>query len=846
MESVLRKKLKDFQRQFVAEHGRAPGKSDMSKYPDIQAAYDTWHAIRNVAGPSASASSSKTERQKEKLTSRPQDAAISTPTRKQNPFASPKKQTAPIITPPSNNNRTRPATPSTVVKLYITPPHPSASCKAKIPQEGDQDDDGFDYANSPSRLKALIAARNTPRTKARKRLRGEYVPPTPDKQRNSSKPRLISAAAGAPTSTDEQDREDEDEDVDEDAPEGLGGRPTKRRRKAPIALAAAPVPSAAVGSGSSAAKSKFSKVLARSNSQPTTAIKNLVSSFTSAQGEASRSQPEPTKVQAPSPSHPLTRQGDNPSKGSRWNIAQIELSDTDEDEIRQNQMKGKGKQVKGKGKARDTTLAASPSTAAPASPDKDSPSKTNKQTITLMPYLRHGTVRARLQEQEERKRTNAKDSSSGPKRGSPSKAPLADNRIAWNGGGASEMEVDDDEGANAVQVNGNHETAEDEEDDSFEADEYALPTSRNLFSRSYSDPLHHVRSNIRSNQPSSSRVRLDHHRSNPTSDDDDNTRIVGVKKQEPASSPPPSSPSSTATVVGGTHGRSTVSRSRTGTPPPSRASSSHQNLVQTHLLTAQNRQAAHAQRVRSRAMIRALLGELEELDLDAEQAQNSASGPGPSSSQQKGLENGKAGKGLGGTAKSWGQAKEMNRLESKGVGGKKNRKKRVWQADEDDEQESMEKGAPGSTSSGNPSKKSKHHGDGVVSNGLAAFSIPTQRTFERVGRAGIGADEIGSTGSSVYDEEDEDTFGEEDDDEEEDAVDADVSSIGSGPEDEEYGGRERRFRRSNALKGRAKSRRKGRRRTAGLGRDSDEDWDSEVLSDEYGLGDGQMDDFDVI
>ncbi|KAE8228944.1 hypothetical protein CF326_g6101, partial [Tilletia indica] len=109
MEGILRKQLKDFQRSFVAQHGRPPSKSDMAKEPGIQSAYDAWHAIRKVSSSSTQAEASSS---KSGTASTSASRVFTTPSRKSRTIAPQPTTTAATPTPTSTRKKNPFATPS--------------------------------------------------------------------------------------------------------------------------------------------------------------------------------------------------------------------------------------------------------------------------------------------------------------------------------------------------------------------------------------------------------------------------------------------------------------------------------------------------------------------------------------------------------------------------------------------------------------------------------------------------------------------------------------------------------------------------------------------------------------
>lgn len=211
MEQILRRELKRWQKSFKDKHGRDPTKRDILADASIAGTYDTWQALggdsqqiegkakvrktvpasnkskhdkhaRKGKAESSAAAVLKTPTKSKRFSTQHVDTSPSknpfrtptkSPVKKPNPFATPSKQ-SPIKAAPS------PA--GSVVDVSMTPP------KAQ-----------YEESSSPSRLRSLVAAHSkhsnspsraagkldaaliayTPRTKARKRLRGEDVPPTP-------------------------------------------------------------------------------------------------------------------------------------------------------------------------------------------------------------------------------------------------------------------------------------------------------------------------------------------------------------------------------------------------------------------------------------------------------------------------------------------------------------------------------------------------------------------------------------------------------------------------------------------------------------------------------------------
>lgn len=235
MEHILRRELKIWQRAFKQRHGRDPTKRDILADDNISGTYETWQAVGGDATakprsskrsepPSTKASSSKSTLDdnvvrtpsKRKVTAQagasPSKNPFRTPTKRsspsqkenvprQNPFATPSRRAAASV----------PASPAgSVVDVEMTPkrsPLLTASQRAhaftpsKSPLRTASQQQQYMTA-SPSKLRTAVAAASrltptkpvrahgdaalksalvayTPRTKARKRLRGEDVPLTP-------------------------------------------------------------------------------------------------------------------------------------------------------------------------------------------------------------------------------------------------------------------------------------------------------------------------------------------------------------------------------------------------------------------------------------------------------------------------------------------------------------------------------------------------------------------------------------------------------------------------------------------------------------------------------------------
>ncbi|KAK0525945.1 hypothetical protein OC842_005344 [Tilletia horrida] len=921
MESILRKQLKDFQRTFTAQHGRAPSKSDVAKEPGIKAAYDAWHAIRKASGQPASSSSSSSVQKAmtdggasstlkranassaTMVATQERDHAqggsssssttvLATPRRKPGgssaaPFATPtstRKKTNPFATPsaaaatadaatPQRSKPARPPTPSTIVKIYVTPPHLAASAHAGL-----EDDSQFDYANSPTRLKALIAARSsprtaaakgtggalpafTPRTKARKRLRGEFVPPTPATSRMQQK----GEGGGEQGEEDaEGDEEDEEEGEEEkDAPEGMG-RPLKRRRN--------------LGGGTE--KSRLARTITTTNAA--SALNPASATFgPSSSSSFKRSITAPALLS----SRPGALQTAQRSRGAY--LAELEL-----DYPTPPPSQGSG-QLEYPGLGSKGGVSSSGGAATGPSDDKSSERslsrtrsfrRTSSRAVSI--FAKSGGANSEA-ESSAKNKGKAKESiedvamaevSAGPSgslsgqhahESATGSSAVASVRPANSGPrwALSQIEISDGESdstATDAPVRGNKRTAAATRAARLER---GSPNKHTITLAPY---LRHGTLRARLEQDERKRAALAAGRSSSSSPskgknnsaeqaDEDAMQIdgpsAGLKDDDQDDDDDDELAYALPTACRFAHTSSDpVTRSNAPPRAAERRAAEDSSAVTasdgrlTERLTAQNRFAAHAQRARSRAMIRALLGEMEELDLDSEQ-QTLVDG-GTKAAQR--------GPGSAVPAKNWGQAKENNRdpavaaagkKKGPGTSGRKSKKELEAAA-------GVATGNSGATSSAATPAGKKGAAAGPSAGGVAQFL----RQFARVGRAGIAAAEM-SDRSDTADEEGEDDDNDEeserlDDDEEEEeeeeeedrGQDADESCIDS--PSEENGERSRsekrlRQRRLNRQRSRCLRPRSGSRR-AGKGRDNDDDWDSEVGSDEYGLGDGQMDETDVI
>lgn len=181
MEAILRKQLKQWQRAFRAEHGREPSKSDMQRHPEISSTYDTWRAL-------SEATSAKPRR--EKKTSASEGAMAAPPTTP----TKPRKYT--MVASPKNPFRS----PQKPRREYERAPEfPSALVEAEAYESDMSDEEAKPKQRTPVKAAAAATPQSsmlfTPRTKARKRLRGEDVrtPPSARIKRTDSQARALLA-----------------------------------------------------------------------------------------------------------------------------------------------------------------------------------------------------------------------------------------------------------------------------------------------------------------------------------------------------------------------------------------------------------------------------------------------------------------------------------------------------------------------------------------------------------------------------------------------------------------------------------------------------------------------------
>ncbi|KAH7334251.1 hypothetical protein B0J17DRAFT_101143 [Rhizoctonia solani] len=247
----IKAEIKEWQRAYRRAHGRDPGKDELKKNPEMQAKYKLWQDSLKASKPS----------------SRKQDDEASTPPRPSRslipktmpvqsasrgpttPFSARKKQVSRKLSSSSDDRVPAPDLSSakrgtSSQSSRVIPFNSASKSQTRIFPSllaSDSDDDNpfaapdpvspsrprraspnkplqspskTDLLRTPSKPKPRSTSPEsqpflTPRTKARKRMRGEEVPATPGDKR-----RKLGAARSILPTQDEQDEEDEDEIVD--------------------------------------------------------------------------------------------------------------------------------------------------------------------------------------------------------------------------------------------------------------------------------------------------------------------------------------------------------------------------------------------------------------------------------------------------------------------------------------------------------------------------------------------------------------------------------------------------------------------------------------------------------
>lgn len=197
MEAILRKELKRWQRAFrqevrrtcirlLIQKGREPTKSDIQRHPDIASTYDTWRALTSVTGASSSRPSSQ-EKPQLMTPKKKQHYQRTIPSSPGNPFRSPQKRVKSYHQAPS-------------FPLHSTEDAALQTSKDTNEQyESDVSEDMPCVQHTSTRSVHMPPSpmpQYTPRTKARKRLRGEEIKTPPKTQHGRSKARLLALSPG--------------------------------------------------------------------------------------------------------------------------------------------------------------------------------------------------------------------------------------------------------------------------------------------------------------------------------------------------------------------------------------------------------------------------------------------------------------------------------------------------------------------------------------------------------------------------------------------------------------------------------------------------------------------------
>lgn len=191
MEATLRRQLKRWQRDFRAQHNREPTKNDILRDEEAAAAYDTWRAL----GGEKRESSSKTRPTPQEVKPPPQADPLRSPRKdpgKRRPPHIPTSPSNPFRSPHRDSKRTAP-------RPLTSPGNPFRSPKKEQTHDSDMSSDDepeqilqrgrlsapVDEPEAPSAPVAVTPRKRThtiaytPRTKARRLLRGDDVQTPP-------------------------------------------------------------------------------------------------------------------------------------------------------------------------------------------------------------------------------------------------------------------------------------------------------------------------------------------------------------------------------------------------------------------------------------------------------------------------------------------------------------------------------------------------------------------------------------------------------------------------------------------------------------------------------------------
>ncbi|TIA74240.1 hypothetical protein E3P91_01015 [Wallemia ichthyophaga] len=204
MDVGLRNELKNWEKHFHTEYNRKPGKEDIKNFPEIALKYKAYGKIKKAGGFEGREKQERQEKQEQK---EQQEQITSTTT--STSTSTPKKKTPAVFKTP-----TKSVTPKKLDHSQASP----MTFKQRL--------------NTISPNKNTLSTQTagwTPRTKARKRLRGENVPNTPKKQRG--KMLKIEEAEEDDGNTHETNEQVGQIEKDEDEDEDMMNTPAKKAFK---------------------------------------------------------------------------------------------------------------------------------------------------------------------------------------------------------------------------------------------------------------------------------------------------------------------------------------------------------------------------------------------------------------------------------------------------------------------------------------------------------------------------------------------------------------------------------------------------------------------------------------
>ncbi|CAE6535444.1 unnamed protein product [Rhizoctonia solani] len=241
----IKVEIKEWQRAYRRTHGRDPGKDELRKNPEMQAKYKIWqdsikgpshkhndqastppHPTKTLipkAMPVQSTSKGPTTPFSARKKQAPRRSSSSSDERIPAPDLSSAKRTSSRAIPFNSASKSQaPTFPSILASdsdddnpfAATDPVSPSRSRRAS-PNKPLQSPSKSTLFQTPSKPKLRSSSPETqpfltPRTKARKRMRGEEVPATPGDKR-----RKLGAARSILSTQDEQDEDDQDDEDDE-------------------------------------------------------------------------------------------------------------------------------------------------------------------------------------------------------------------------------------------------------------------------------------------------------------------------------------------------------------------------------------------------------------------------------------------------------------------------------------------------------------------------------------------------------------------------------------------------------------------------------------------------------